>query len=61
MKHNRRRDNANGNGSPAHLGRHYQTPCACSCHMCGHQRKINGPNMQERRARMAVGLKVNYW
>ena len=25
------------------------TPTPCSCDMCGHQRKWNGPTLQERR------------
>ena len=53
MKHNRRTDNTNGNGSPRHRGIHYRTPKACSCWMCGHQRRHHGPGIQELRA-MAV-------
>lgn len=26
-----------------------KTKCVCSCWMCGHRRKHNGPNMQEIR------------
>jgi len=52
MKHNRRHDNATGNGSPTDLGRHYKTPCSCSCWLCGHQRRWYGPGMQETRTRL---------
>ncbi|ATI65438.1 hypothetical protein EDWATA_02415 [Edwardsiella tarda ATCC 23685] len=51
MKQRRRHDNTVGDGCPKHLGRHYKTPCRCSCWMCGHQRYWYGPGMQERRAR----------
>lgn len=49
MKNNRRKDALNGDGSPHHLGMHYQTPRACSCDKCGNRRTNRGPNMQERR------------
>ena len=32
------------------LGGLVDTPCQCSCWMCGHQRKHHGPTVQERRA-----------
>ncbi|EAM8271224.1 hypothetical protein DCT84_001620 [Salmonella enterica subsp. enterica serovar Glostrup] len=51
MKRKRRHDNANGDGSPKHLGLHYKTPCSCSCWLCGHRRDWYGPGMQELRAR----------
>jgi len=41
-----------GNGSQAHTGMVYRTPCLCSCWMCGHQREGHGQNMQEIRARL---------
>ncbi|RYC43696.1 hypothetical protein CTN06_06450 [Pectobacterium zantedeschiae] len=40
-----------GDGSAVAIGYCYQTPCLCSCWMCGNQRKHHGMNMQERRAR----------
>lgn len=33
------------------VGKAYQTPCNCSCWMCGNQRLHCGMNMQEVRAR----------
>ncbi|EGG9814467.1 hypothetical protein ID007_004328 [Salmonella enterica] len=57
MKRNRRHDNANGNGSPNHLGRHYKTPCSCACWQCSHRRLWRGPNIQERRALEAAKVR----
>ncbi|MBL5966442.1 hypothetical protein FCH31_06835 [Lelliottia amnigena] len=36
-----------GNRSPAHIGSVYQTPCTCSCWMCGNQRHHHGMSRQE--------------
>lgn len=41
-----------GTRSPAAIGIVSRTPCLCSCWMCGHQRRHEGMNMQERRARL---------
>ena len=50
MRHKRRNDNAVRDGSPKDQGRHYTTPCCCSCWMCGHKRDWYGPGIQEQRA-----------
>jgi len=34
----------------------YQTPCLCSCWMCGNQSKHHGMHIQERRARAMYSL-----
>ncbi len=31
-------------------GRYFQTPCVCSCRMCGNQRKHHGLKFQELKA-----------
>lgn len=36
--------------TPKIVGKVYRTPCACSCFMCGNQRKHHGINIQEHRA-----------
>lgn len=38
-------------GGLAAVGIVYQTPCLCSCWMCGNQRKHHGMPIQERKAR----------
>lgn len=40
-----------GDRSPVAIGSCYQTPCLCSCWMCGNQRKHFGMGMQELKAR----------
>lgn len=39
--------------SPRNIGIVYQTPCTCSCWMCGHRRYYDGYGMQELKARKA--------
>jgi hypothetical protein len=51
LKAIRRHYNNAGSRSPMHVGIVLQTPCSCSCWMCGNQRKRHGMNMQEYRAR----------
>ena len=34
------------------IGKIYQSPCACSCYLCGNKRKNHGEKMQERRAKL---------
>lgn len=51
LKRKRATYNNRGAGTPAHIGMVYRTPCCCSCHMCGHPRRINGMGIQELRAR----------
>jgi hypothetical protein len=36
--------------SPKVFGRTFQTPCRCSCWMCGNQRKHHGLKIQEHKA-----------
>jgi len=39
----------NASATPRLLGMVVSTPCPCSCPMCGHRRKWDGPTVQERR------------
>ena len=40
---------------PRVMARFKEQPKLCSCWMCGHQRKIYGPTMQERRQEWGEG------
>lgn len=37
--------------TPKVVGKIYQTPCSCSCYICGNERINHGENIQERRAK----------
>lgn len=52
LKAIRRHYNNAGSRSPTHTGMVFQTPCSCNCWMCVNQRKRNGINIQEIRARL---------
>ncbi|KLE46534.1 hypothetical protein YA13_12130 [Klebsiella aerogenes] len=45
-----------GAGGLVAAGIVYQTPCLCSCWMCGNQRKHHGMHIKERRARAMYSL-----
>lgn len=34
------------------IGKCYQTPCLCSCWMCGNQRRVYGAGIKELRDRL---------
>lgn len=38
------------------VGKRAHTRCACSCWMCGHQREVLGPTVQERRTLLGQRL-----
>lgn len=53
IKHSRRKYSHVFDSTSARvIGIVARTPSLCSCHMCGHQRELHGPNMQEVRARL---------
>lgn len=47
LKAIRRHYNNAGSRSPTHIGMVYQTPCFCSCWMCGNQRNHHGMSFKE--------------
>lgn len=42
----------NISNDPAALGKAVNTPTPCSCWMCGNDRRIHGPTVQERRVQI---------
>lgn len=56
LKAKRTRYHNAGAGGEKAVGIVYQTPCLCSCWMCGNQRKHHGIRIQERRDRAMYPL-----